>query len=273
MVGALLHEPRDAARHHQLGHADHRPARSRARAAHHAARPRVGDPRLHDRLDRARPHRGPAVRPLRPQAGLRRRLRRLRAHLAGRRLRRERHGADPVADPPGHRRRVPVRQRRRARDRRVPARAARAGDGHQHDDRRGRPRARAGAGRRARLDLVAVGVLVQRPVRARRRRVGLRRPPRARAARHQPRARPARDHDVRRGPDRARARRLQGRHLGLERPGRDRRPRRRRRAAAAVRRHRAPRPRADARPHDLREPDVLRGHRRRVHQRAVAASR
>ena len=102
---------------------------------------------------------------------------------------------------------------------------------------------------------------------------GCARPPRARTARHQPRARPARDHDVRRGPDRARARRLQGRHLGLERPGRDRRPRRRRRAAAAVRRHRAPRPRADARPHDLREPHVLRGHRRRVHQRPVAASR
>ena len=34
--------------------------------------------------------------------------------------------------------------------------------------------------------------------------------------------------------------------------------------------HRAPRPRADARPHDLREPPVLRRHRRRVHQRAVS---
>ena len=156
-----------AAGDHQLGHADHRPARPRARAPHDAARPRVGDPRLHDRLDRARAHRGPAVRPVRPQAGLRRRLRRLRAHLARRRLRRERHRADPVADPPGRRRRVPVRQRRRARHRRVPARAARPRDGHQHDDRRGRARARAGARRRARLDLVALGVLVQRAVRAR----------------------------------------------------------------------------------------------------------
>ena len=74
-----------------------------------------------------------------------------------------------MADPPGHRRRLPVRQRRRARHRRVPARAARPGDGHQHDGRRGRARDRPGARRRARRDLVALGVLVQRPVRARRR--------------------------------------------------------------------------------------------------------
>ena len=74
--------------------------------------------------------------------------------------------------------------------------------------------------------------------------------------------------DVRGRPHRAHARRLQGRDQRLERPGRDRRPDRRRRAAAAVRAHRAPRPRADARPHDLREPPVRRRHRRRVHQRA-----
>ena len=41
------------------------------------------------------------------------------------------------------------------------------------------------------------------------------------------------------GPDRARARHLQGRHLGLGRPGGHRQPRGRRRPAAAVRAHRA----------------------------------
>ena len=79
----------------------------------------------------------------------------------------QRHRADPVADPPGHRRRVPVRQRRRDRHRRVPARAARRGDGNEHDGRRRRPGDRAGARRRARRDLLALGVLVQRPVRPR----------------------------------------------------------------------------------------------------------
>ena len=63
------------------------------------------------------------------------------ARLARRRLLGRRHRADPVADRPGRRRRVPVRQRGRARHRRVPARAARPGDGHEHDGRRRRPRA------------------------------------------------------------------------------------------------------------------------------------
>ena len=58
---------------------------------------RLGDPRLHDRLDRARAHGGAPLGPLRPQAGLRRRLPRLRAGLARRRLRGRRHGADPLA--------------------------------------------------------------------------------------------------------------------------------------------------------------------------------
>ena len=57
--------------------------------------------------------------------------------------------ADPVADPAGRRRRVPVRQLGRARDGRVPARAARPRDGDEHDGRRDRPRARPGARRRA----------------------------------------------------------------------------------------------------------------------------
>ena len=41
------------------------------------------------------------------------------------------------------------------------------GDGHQHDGRRGRAGDRPGARRRAGRDLLALGVLVQRPVRAR----------------------------------------------------------------------------------------------------------
>ena len=49
--------------------------------------------------------RGSPVGPLRPQAGLRRRLRRLRARLARRRLRRRRDAADPVAHRAGRRRR------------------------------------------------------------------------------------------------------------------------------------------------------------------------
>ena len=48
------------------------------------------------------------------------RLRRLLPRLARRRLRRQRHGADRLAGPAGHRRRVPLRERRRARHRRLP---------------------------------------------------------------------------------------------------------------------------------------------------------
>ncbi len=60
---------------------------------------------------------------------------------------RQRHRADPLADRPGRRRRLPVRELRRPGHRRVPARAARARDGDQHDGRRGRARDRAGARR------------------------------------------------------------------------------------------------------------------------------
>ena len=166
--------------------------------------------------------------------------------------------------------RLPVRQRRRAGDRRLPARAARARHGHQHDDRGRRARHRAGARRGAGLDLLALGLLVQRAARARRRALGLARAARAGAQGRPARLRPPGHRDVRGRAHRARARHLQGRHLGLGRPRRHRRPRRRRRPAAAVGPHRAPRPRADARPHDLREPALRRRHRRRLHQRPVA---
>ena len=105
VVGAVLHEPRDAAGDDQLGDADHRPARPRARArtsllqlvwvilAYMIAstvlvlrRGRLSD--LFGRKQR-----------------LRRRLRRLRARLARRRLPGQRHRADPVADRAGRRRR------------------------------------------------------------------------------------------------------------------------------------------------------------------------
>src|SRR3954464_12609227 len=56
----------------------------------------------------------------------------------------------------------------------------------------------------------------------------------------------------------------------LGRPADDRRPGGGRGAAAAVRADRARAARADARPDDLREPDVQRGARGGVHQRAVA---
>ena len=55
-----------------------------------------------------------------------------------------------------------------------PKERTRPGDGRQHDGRGDRARARAGARRRAGGDLLALGVLVQRPVRARRRRCGAR---------------------------------------------------------------------------------------------------
>ncbi len=57
------------------------------------------------------------------------------------------------------------------------------GDGREHDGRRDRARARTGARRGARGDLLALGVLVQRPVRARRRRLGRADPARAGPAR------------------------------------------------------------------------------------------
>ena len=88
--------------------------------------------------------------------------------------------ADRVARAAGHRLGLPVRERRRARDRRLPEGAPRPGDGSQHDGRGHRPRARAGAGRRARRDLLAMGLLVQRPARPRGRRVGRADPARAR---------------------------------------------------------------------------------------------
>ena len=190
--------------------------------------------------------------------------------LARRGLRRQRHRADPVAHPAGHRLGVPVRQRRRAGHRRLPAGAARPGDGRQHDGRRHRPGARAGARRRAGGDLLALGVLVQRPARARGRRLGRADPARARQARRGARLRRARHQHLRGRPHRPRARRLARRPQRLEQPDRDRRAGRRGRAAAAVGADRAPLARADARPDDVPQPPVRRRQRRRLHQRPRA---
>ena len=95
----------------------------------------------------------------------------------------ERDRADPVARAAGDRLGLPVRQRRRARHRRLPQGATRPRDGREHDGRRDRPRARAGARRRAGGDLLALGLLVQRAVRPRRRRLGRADPARARQTR------------------------------------------------------------------------------------------
>ncbi len=138
-----------------------------------------------------------------------------------------------------------------------PQRGTRSGDGRQHDGRRDRPGARPGARRRARGDLLALGVLVQRAVRARRRHLGRADPARARQTRLGARLRRAR-HDARSslgltglvlGVSR-------GGHQRLERRDRDRRPGRGGRAAAAVGADRAPLARADARPEDLPQPPV-----------------
>ncbi len=154
------------------------------------------------------------------------------AGVARRGLLEQRHRADPLAGPAGHRRRVPVRQRRRDRHRRVPARAARGRDGHQHDGRGGRPGDRPGARWRAGRTSRGTGCSGSTS--------------RSRSARQRSgRSDPARDHralgghHVRRAghphvPDRshgARARHLQGRHRGLALAGRVRRPDRRRGAS------------------------------------------
>ena len=142
MVGAELHQPRHAAGNRQLRHAGHRAARSGEGARGRAAHARLGDPRVHDRLDGARAHVRSPQRPLRPQARVRRRLRRLHRRIAGRGLRDRRDGPDPLAHRAGHRRRAAVCQRQRAGHRRVPARAARHRDGNQRDGRGRRPRPR-----------------------------------------------------------------------------------------------------------------------------------
>ena len=94
-----------------------------------------------------------------------------------------------------------------------PQRAARPRDGHEHDGRRGRARARPGARRRAGRDLLALGLLVQRPARARRRGLGRARPARARQARRGARLDLLGTTTFVVGPDRPRARRLARRHL------------------------------------------------------------
>ena len=272
VVGAVVHQPRDAAGDDQLGHADHRPARPRARAGHQllelvwvilaymiASTVLVLTAgRLSDLFGRKNAYVGGFVV--------------FAARLARRRLRRQRHRADPLAHRPGHRRRLPLRQRRRAGHRRLPARAARPGDGDQHDGRRGRARDRPGPRRRARRRSPGTGSSGStcRSALAGALWGGLVLHELARKRHASAASTCCGTAHLRRRPDRARARDLQGRHLRLERPARHRRPRRRRRPAAALRADRAPRPGADARPDDLPEPAVRRRHRRRLHQRPVA---
>ena len=215
-----MHEPRNAARGNQLGNADHRPAGPRALAAREPARARLGDPRVHDRGHGARADSGSAQRPLRPPTLLHRRLSALRTGVPGRRILGFCDGPDPLARIAGHRLGVPVRKRRRTRDRRLPAGAAWACDGRQHDGRGGRTGARTRARRRARGDWLAVGLLVQRPARAARRGLGSRGPARARAPRRGSRSGSAWHSDVHRGPYGSGARRLARRSDGLERPDR-----------------------------------------------------
>ena len=127
-----------------------------------------------------------------------------------------------------------------------------------------------GAGWRAGADLVALGVLVQRPVRARREHLGVAHPARGHRPRGGPLVRRARDDHVSDRADRARVRHLQGRHLGLEQLVGGREPDRRGGISPRLRADREPRQVADARPLDLQEPPVLGGVRRRVHERAGA---
>ena len=94
---------------------------------------------------------------------------------------------DRVARAAGDRLGLPVRERRRARHRRLPQGGTGPCDGHEHDGRRDRPGDRPRARRRAGGDLLALGVLVQRPVRARRRHLGCADPARARQTRPDPR--------------------------------------------------------------------------------------
>ena len=80
----------------------------------------------------------------------------------------------------------------------------------------------------------------------------------------------ARRDDVRRRPDRSRARALEGRPLRLDELARDRRTRGSSRSAPALRARRAPRHRADARPDALPRPAVHRRVGGRVPERALA---
>ena len=253
-----MHEPRHAARDAQLRHADHRAARSRAEPAHDAPAARLGDPRLHDRVDRAAPQRGAALRSVRPEERLRARLHRLLARLARRGLRRQRDAADPLARSC---RGSAARSSSRTPARSSPTRSregARPRDGDERDGRRGRARHRPGARRRARRDRVALGLLVQRPARPDRLRVGLARAARDVRTERGARTRSHRHGDLRRRADRARLRDLEGRPERLEPPDRDRRLRARGRAPARVPADRATRPRADARPPHVPEPALRR---------------
>ncbi len=147
VVGSVLYQPGHVAGRDQLGDGDHRLARPRAQSAHEPAGARMGDPGLHDRVDGARSERRAPVRPVRAQARLHRGLRGLCPRFAGGRLLTRRHGAHPVADPAGHRRLLPVRQRSGPRHRRIPPPPAGLGHGGEHHGGCRRTRAWTGARR------------------------------------------------------------------------------------------------------------------------------
>jgi hypothetical protein len=192
---------------------------------------------------------------------LRRRLRRLRGRVAGRRLRRQRHRADPLADPAGRRRRLPVRQRRGDRDGRVPQASSSGWRWAPTRWSRRRPRDRPGPRRRPRRDLLALGLLVQRPLRPDRQRSGA-----AWSCASSPAAPSDRTFDflgtdhLRDRADRSGASASPRAGSRAGRPAGDRRPDRRRGLfLPAVRADREPPSGADARPRDLPQPPLLHG--------------
>ena len=238
---------------------------------HQHPRARVGDPRLHDRLDGAGPHRGPAVRPVRAQAGLRRRLRGLRARVAGRRLLARRDDPDRLArscrgSAARSCSRTPPRwSRTRSRASSSASRWGRT----RWSRRSGSCSGRCSAARSSRSPGTGCSGSTSRSPRS------ARSGPRSCcASSSSPERTPGYDlaghRGVRRRAHGPRARRLARRHLGLERPADARLADRRRGPAPAVRADRAPCPGPDARPDDLPQPDVLRRDRGRVHQRALA---
>src|SRR5690242_10681211 len=100
------------------------------------------------------------------------------------------------------------------------------------------PRRQLGLAMGTNTMVAAVGLLVQRAARHRGQHLGGADPARAGEPRPRAAARPARHQRVRPGPDRPRARHLEGRAVRLDQPHRDRQPDSGRGAAPAVRVHR-----------------------------------
>ena len=174
VVGPVVHQPRDAPGDDQLGHADHRAARPRARAAHQPAPARLGDPRLHDRLDRARARR-PAACPTCSAARTPTSRGFVAFALASLGAGFAADGTQLILwrDPPGHRR---ARSCSPTPPRSSPTRSPSASSAWPWARTRWSPPSGLVLGPVlggvAGLDLLAVGVLVQRPVRPRRARSG-----------------------------------------------------------------------------------------------------